>query len=174
MPRRELDEARMANGFPLPKRRGPAGRDTDYLHYSPTHADLLAAEDYEAKLYAVIRRCEAWCELDPDNPESLPVQIKMARLHREWDAIEHGDVPATEEFLHDLSVEHAAGLKLFHKLEKLMAPEARYLHPKQVASVVHSVFTMANELSECISAVQFLQWEKEEYLHSVKREKGLN
>lgn len=151
-----------------------AAPETAYLLYSPTPSDLVSAEDYEARLFAVVRRSEAWCEFDPSKAQTAPVELKMARLQGEWDKIAHGDVLAAEEYVRSVRAQREAGTKLFRKLEKLMLPTARYLHPKQVASVLHAAFTITNDLVECISALQSLQWEKEVYLKGIKHQKGLD
>lgn len=96
----------------------------------------------------------------------------MAGLHAQWDSIKHGDVVAIEEFISDLQMQYRAGMNLYLKLQRLTAPDARYLHPDQVGSVIHAVFTITNDLAECMSALQFMGQEKEIYLAGVKQQKG--
>lgn len=142
------------------------------LRYSPSPADLVAAEEFERKLYRLVRSSERWCEVDPETPEKSPVEFKMATVHAQWDLIKHGDLSAIEDFICDLHMQYQAGMNLYVKLQGMSAPNARYLHPDQVASALHAVFTITNDLSECMSALQFTAWEKEIYLAGVKQKKG--
>lgn len=154
----------------------PASPAMENQIYFPTLGDIHEAEEYETKLRKLLRECECWSEFEHDVPlgtVQAPLDSIMARLSSEWETLTHGDIFQIQSFVDDIRVKHTAGMKLYHRLEKLTQPKARYLHPQQVSFVLDAVFTWTTNLSECLEAIQTLAREKEVYIVSLKRRKQL-